>query len=232
MTMRERGAHWLAPSVALAWLGTFMGVVAIVITLSYLPERQDPMTVATNATVALVNDKGRAVCSGVILSEHYVLTNAHCVLNKTDVNVAYHDMDASRAAVVIYRGSPQDVDVAVLRVNEGNPYTPIPVRCTAPEYGEEIIVIGHPFGVTWTTTWGRVSHQDPKRDSRWLVNAMINPGNSGGTVLDNEGNLLAISTDMMAYRAGISGPSGHTGISGVTALSAVCQSFRSMGVMA
>lgn len=225
-TWLRRGAQ----AVLVTFLVALLAVNLIVFTNGHHTDAP-PLEVATNATVALVTEKGRAVCSGVILSDFYVLTNAHCVVNKTAVNIAYHDVEGAREGVVIYRGTPGDVDVAILRVNEGNAHAPLPVRCTEPRYGEEIIVIGHPFGVAWTTTWGRVSHHDPNRESRWIVNAMINPGNSGGTVLDNEGNLLAISTDMMAYQSGLSGPTGHTGVSGVTALSAVCESFKKMGVL-
>lgn len=186
---------------------------------------------AVNATVSLHNENGVVNCSGVIIDPHYIMTNAHCVLGEHEARVGYRGMMEPLPATVVFRGSPDDVDVAVLRVNEPAPYAPIPVRCSAPVYGEEIAVIGHPFRLRWTTTWGRISHQDPVRKSKWLVSGMINPGNSGGTVHDAYGRLIAISTDMVAYQSGFRGPSGHTGISGVTALSAVCQDFYAMGFL-
>jgi serine protease Do len=62
--------------------------------------------------------------------------------------------------------------------------------------GDEVIAIGHPYGLSYTATQGVISKVDRIRDGlRFIqVDAAINPGNSGGPLVDETGTVIGVNS--------------------------------------
>jgi S1-C subfamily serine protease len=138
---------------------------------------------------------------GDILTNYHVIDGAN---RSSGVTVQFED-DVLRRAVVI--GVDQNDDLAVLRVDmHGVP----PVRplvlgdSTTVQVGDPTLAIGNPFGLDRTLTSGIVSAlqrqiQAPNGfsiDNVIQTDAPINPGNSGGPLLDADGRVIGINSQI------------------------------------
>ncbi len=71
--------------------------------------------------------------------------------------------------------------------------------------GDEIIAIGHPYGLKFTATRGIVS----KAKRNWngkdyiQIDAAINPGNSGGPLIDEEDKVIGVNTFIVTEGANL-----------------------------
>ena len=81
-----------------------------------------------------------------------------------------------------------------------------------PDYGDGLVVVGHPFGLAWTVTNGVVSH--PRREGGvsesmvWMqISAPIAPGNSGGPVFNEHGQIAGIVSFYVGGKAHLAGVS-------------------------
>jgi S1-C subfamily serine protease len=88
-------------------------------------------------------------------------------------------------------GTDPKHDLAVIRI-EGQPAGAEPLwqapRRTLPQTGDELLLVGSPYGLYGTVTTGVVSRVS------WKViqtDAAANPGNSGGPALDKHGHVVA-----------------------------------------
>jgi S1-C subfamily serine protease len=83
-------------------------------------------------------------------------------------------------------------DLAVIRV-EGRPYGAPPLwqkpGYRKPKQGDELVLIGSPYGFEGTVTTGIVS----RVSSLWIqTDAAANPGNSGGPAVDKDGHVVGV----------------------------------------
>jgi serine protease Do len=62
--------------------------------------------------------------------------------------------------------------------------------------GDEVIAIGHPYGLNYTATQGVVSRVDRVQQGiRYIqIDAAINPGNSGGPLVNDQGEVVGVNT--------------------------------------
>jgi serine protease Do len=62
--------------------------------------------------------------------------------------------------------------------------------------GDEIIAIGHPYGLNYTATQGVISKVDRIRDGlKYIqIDAAINPGNSGGPLVNEKGEIIGVNS--------------------------------------
>lgn len=62
--------------------------------------------------------------------------------------------------------------------------------------GDEVIAIGHPFGLNYTATQGVISKVDRVRQGLHFIqiDAAINPGNSGGPLVNIRGEIIGVNT--------------------------------------
>jgi S1-C subfamily serine protease len=89
-------------------------------------------------------------------------------------------------------GTDPKHDLAVVRI-EGQPAGAEPLwqapRKTLPQTGDELLLVGSPYGLYGTVTTGVVSRVS------WRViqtDAAANPGNSGGPALDKHGHVVGV----------------------------------------
>jgi S1-C subfamily serine protease len=160
---------------------------------------------SSDSPFGLPDQGGTASGSGFVVDEDgTILTNAHVVEGADQVRVRFgEDGDAVDAEVV---GEDADSDLAVLKVDpEGLDLVALPLGdSSAAQVGDPVIAIGNPFGVGRTVTTGIVSAVDRQIkapsgfqiDNALQTDASINPGNSGGPLLDAQGRVIGINSQI------------------------------------
>ena len=159
-----------------------------------------PSVVSVNVTT----DSGQGLGSGVILdTDGDIITNYHVIDGATSVSVTI-DGKSYEASVV---GSDSSSDLAVIKADlNGDSVTPIEVGDSSQlNVGSWVMTIGSPFGLDQSVSEGIVSAlyrnellQSSSGDTIYTnliqVDAAINPGNSGGALVNDQGQLVGIST--------------------------------------
>ena len=135
----------------------------------------------------------------------HIVTNYHVIVNADSVTVVL--ADGTELEAVVLGGDP-DSDLAVLGVTiaEGT-LQPIPLGDSDNlQVGQMVSAIGNPFGQEFTLTSGIVSALGRTiRSGNSLfsipeviqTDAAINPGNSGGPLLDRQGRVIGINTQII-----------------------------------
>jgi S1-C subfamily serine protease len=149
---------------------------------------------------------GTATGSGFVIdNDGHILTNNHVVAGSDNVTVRVGGEDGQTfdASVV---GTDPSTDVAVLQVNSGaDQLKPLELGSSAGvKVGDPVVAIGNPFGLDRTATAGIVSAVQRQIDAPngfTITNAIqtdapINPGNSGGPLLDSEGRVIGINSQI------------------------------------
>ena len=156
--------------------------------------------------------EGTATGSGFVVDEDgTILTNAHVVAGAENVTVSFtEDGDAVEAEV---RGVDPSTDLAVLKIDPQDVESPNPIPLgdsSEVEVGDPVVAIGNPFGFTRTVTTGIVSALQRQIEApngfpiRNVIqtDASINPGNSGGPLLDADGRVIGINSQIATGGAG------------------------------
>ncbi|MEA2348962.1 MAG: hypothetical protein QOG62_2749 [Thermoleophilaceae bacterium] len=165
--------------------------------------------------------EGVAEGSGFVLDEDGdILTNAHVVEGADRVTVQLGPDDDPIVAHVV--GSDPSSDLAVLKVDASQAALhPLPLGDSNDvKVGDAAIAIGNPFGFDRTVTTGIISAlqrelQAPNGfsiDDVLQTDAAINPGNSGGPLLDANGNVIGINSQIVSNSTGAQGQAGSVGI--------------------
>lgn len=137
----------------------------------------------------------------IVTQDGYVITNSHVVKDATEIKVKLNDGREFDGKVI---GLDSNTDIAVVKINAKNlPYIKLG-DSEKLEVGEWVIAIGNPFGLQASLTVGVVSAKG--RNNLDLANiedfiqtdAAINRGNSGGPLLNLEGQLVGMSTAIVA----------------------------------
>lgn len=144
--------------------------------------------------------------SGFVMdTDGHIVTNNHVVDGATRIEVNFFDGTILHGEVV---GLDPDSDLAVLKVD-------MPVNQLRPlqfansdqlVIGQTAIAIGSPFGQRWTMTRGIISALDRTIQglTRFSIgsviqtDAAINPGNSGGPLLDLQGRLIGVNSQIVS----------------------------------
>lgn len=151
--------------------------------------------------------------SGFVIDKTgYIATNRHVVKGAYEIIVQLQDGAPMRARLVGHGG---DVDLALLKVETNKKLTPVKFGDSDKlELGQQVVVIGNPFGLGTTVTTGVVSALNRDLgfslfDSFIQTDAPINHGNSGGPIFDLKGQVIAVST---AYYTGGNAKGGSIGL--------------------
>jgi serine protease Do len=123
-----------------------------------------------------------------------IVTNDHVVGTAPEVTIAgksFHRMLSS----VWYTDKKHDL--AFLQPPPGAPFPELPLGAYETlKDGDEIIAIGHPYGLNYTATQGVISKVDRIRQGLHFIqiDAAINPGNSGGPLVNERGEVVGVNT--------------------------------------
>ena len=149
-----------------------------------------------------------ALGSGVIVSpDGYILTNNHVVQNAKEIQVALNDGRSFTAKVI---GTDPQTDIALIKVDADNLPAITLADSDKVDVGDVVLAVGNPFGIGQTVTRGIVSAMNrvtaSDMDEDFIqTDAAINPGNSGGALVDLEGRLVGINTEILTRSGGNQG---------------------------
>jgi S1-C subfamily serine protease len=150
--------------------------------------------------------EGEATGSGFVVDKDgTILTNAHVVDGADSVTVSFEDGGKEIPAEV--KGVDTSTDLAVLKIDpsEVEDLEVLPLGDSSKvEVGDPVVAIGNPFGYSRTVTTGIVSglQREIVAPDGFQINdviqtdASINPGNSGGPLLDANGRVIGINSQI------------------------------------
>lgn len=157
-------------------------------------------------------EKTRPQGSGFVINDEkgYIVTNAHVVDNdnyiRLSVNAYGEDSfnNLGKEYNVKLIGKDDALDIAILQINDKKaPKFPcLPVSNRDVKRGEDVMAVGMPMGLHFSTTFGTVSGtnrrsiapgSDPLQDMI-QTQVPINPGNSGGVLVNTEGEVVGVNS--------------------------------------
>jgi serine protease Do len=123
-----------------------------------------------------------------------IVTNEHVVGKAAEVTIAGKSFPKMLASVW-YTDKKQDL--SFLQPPPGAAFPEIALgNYEQLKDGDEVIAIGHPFGLNYTATQGVISKVNRIRQGLHFIqiDAAINPGNSGGPLVNDSGEVIGINT--------------------------------------
>jgi Do/DeqQ family serine protease len=145
--------------------------------------------------------------SGVLTtSDGYILTNNHVIDGADQVRVELTDKRVFDAKVV---GTDPASDLAVLKVDAAGLPTVSIGDSNRVRVGDVVLAIGNPLGVGQTVTMGIISAKgratgvgDGSYEDFLQTDAPINQGNSGGALINLNGELVGINSQILTPTGG------------------------------
>lgn len=154
-----------------------------------------------------------AMGSGVLISaDGKILTAAHVVQTADAVVVEFSGGELVKASIL---ASDPAADVALLQL-ERVPAQTLPAKLgdsDQAEVGDEIFVVGAPFGISRTLTVGHVSARrrpnttfgSMEATELFQTDAAINAGNSGGPMFNLAGEVIGVVSRIVSRSGGSEG---------------------------
>src|SRR3954469_20510810 len=168
--------------------------------------------------ISAQSGQGTATGSGfVVSSDGKIVTNEHVVDGATSVTVKLGTSGKSLPAQVI--GADASKDLALLKVDATNLHALSFADAGVLQVGDDVYAIGNPYGLDHTLTSGIVSALDREIQApdgtpiagAIQTDAALNPGNSGSALLDAEGQVVGVNSQIATGGAS-SGEAGNVGI--------------------
>lgn len=148
----------------------------------------------------------------VIDKQGHIVTNDHVVDSTSLIEVNFLDGTIVKAEVV---GVDPDSDLAVIKVDlPESELNPVTFGDSDKLFiGQTTLAIGSPFNQRWTLTTGIISALDRTISgqtqysvgSAIQTDAAINPGNSGGPLLDLQGEVIGVNSQILSQSNSSSG---------------------------
>src|ERR1051325_816455 len=159
--------------------------------------------------VLISSDK---VHSGVLISSDKVLTAAHVVQSADKTTVEFPQGESIPAQVI---GCSLSADVALLQLQR-SPTNYVAAKLGDSDQaavGDEIFVVGAPYGISDTLTVGHVSARRPLKEKSPMsaaieflqTDAAVNTGNSGSPLFNMKGEIVGIVTNILSKSGGSEG---------------------------
>ena len=156
--------------------------------------------------ISVETEAGGGNGSGFVIDkEGHIVTNAHVVDEAREIVVNFIDGAKVRGTTI---GVDMASDLAVIKVDlPADQLMPIPFADSQDlVIGQTVLAIGSPFGQGWTLTSGIISALD--RTIRGLTefsiggviqtDASINPGNSGGPLMNLDGEVIGVNSQIIS----------------------------------
>ncbi len=149
----------------------------------------------------------RGLGSGVIVStDGYILTNHHVIDGAEQISVILSDRRSFDAKII---GSDAPSDLALLRIEASNlPALPLG-NSDLVRVGDLCLAVGNPLGIGQTVTTGIISARgratglsDGSFEDFLQTDAAINQGNSGGALVNTQGELIGINSQIVSPSGG------------------------------
>jgi putative serine protease PepD len=212
-------AHVIAPAATGSSSGTRRDVASTALTPSQVYQRDAAGVVAIRAVTAEGEDEGTGI---VVNDEGLILTNGHVITGASSIEVSADGRsEDARAATLV--GEEANSDLALIRVNpSGLGLKPLTLASSSTvQVGDSVYAIGNPYGLSETLTRGivsalgrEISAPDGARITGAIqTDAALNPGNSGGPLLDEQGQVIGVNSQIASDATSVGGSQpGSTGV--------------------
>ncbi len=150
--------------------------------------------------------------SGFLISENQVITAAHVVQVAEKVNVQFVDGETIPAKVI---SAYSVADVALLELiwPKKNAVTIKLADSDKVRIGDQVFVVGAPYGLGHSLSSGYVSgiidmkeDENPFTNSEYIqTDAAINTGNSGGPMINMDGEVVGVVSNILTKSGGFQG---------------------------
>ena len=145
--------------------------------------------------VVVIETPGGIGSGLVVRPDGFIVTNRHVVEGHSAARLVLSNHMETKGVVV---DVDDNNDLALMKaILHTNKYLDLEKHTAETVHaGEDVLAIGHPAGLRFTSTKGIVSVPRQKLGTRIFVqhDVSINPGNSGGPLLDGQGRLVGINT--------------------------------------
>lgn len=123
-----------------------------------------------------------------------IVTNDHVVAGSAEVTIAGKTFEKAMTRVWY---TDRKHDLAFLQAPQNPELPDVKLgRYEEMKDGDQVVAIGHPFGLSYSATQGVISKVDRIRDGLKFIqiDAAINPGNSGGPLVNNKGEVIGVNS--------------------------------------
>jgi putative serine protease PepD len=199
--------------------GTRRDAASTALTATQIYKQSSAGVVAIRAVTAEGADQG----TGIVLNDKgLILTNDHVVAGATSLTIAANgSSNDPRSATLV--GEEANEDLALIKVDpSGLRLKPLALASAKNvQVGDAVYAIGSPYGLEETLTRGIVSAlgrtisapDGAKIAGALQTDAALNPGNSGGPLLDDEGQVIGVNSQIASDAASVGGAQpGSTGV--------------------
>jgi putative serine protease PepD len=171
----------------------------------------DIYAAAAPAVASIDNGNGGSGSGFLMDGQGHVITNQHVVDGGSEFTVRFGEDGEPLSARLV--GEDASTDLAVLELDPDDvPAETHPLELASSgdlRPGDAVIAIGSPFGLSGSVTTGVISALDRgitapngfNIDGVLQTDAAINPGNSGGPLLDAEGRVIGVNSQIAASDA-------------------------------
>lgn len=177
-------------------------MVGILVLLAWLAADWVALIPQVDQSIAKVEiDKAgrKGICTAVPFNREAdgmmaAFTAAHCVDHQPSERIDLTVSDRT-AYVVDYN---KIIDIAIVRYRPRSGEVPIPIAKELPKPGEEVMIVGYPFGVERVgRQFGHVSQHNKETKTTWLdVNLIF--GDSGGAAVNAAGELVGVNSAIVS----------------------------------
>jgi S1-C subfamily serine protease len=176
----------------------------VYVTATVIEQSQSPFQLFPSTS------KGVNTGSGFVINgDGTILTNAHVINGAVKITVAFANNQTVTAKVI---GKDPDDDLALIKVNSDG-LTLVPLQLgdsSTVQVGDPTFAIGNPFGLPRTLTTGVVSalQRSIQAPNNFSINnviqtdAPLNPGNSGGPLINAQGQVIGINSQIQTGTSG------------------------------
>jgi putative serine protease PepD len=189
------------------------------LTATQLYKQDSTGVVAIKAVTSEGEDEG----TGIVLGEQgLILTNDHVIKGATSLSVDASGSSKKTTSATIV-GEEANQDLALIKVDpSGLELKPLTIASSSSvQVGDTVYAIGTPYGLEETFTKGIVSAlgreiaapDGSKISGAIQTDAALNPGNSGGPLLDEQGEVIGVNSQIASDAAQTEGSQpGSTGV--------------------
>lgn len=166
-------------------------------------------TVQSVVFIVTSSTQGVGSGSGFVWDEDgHIVTNYHVIQGANLVTVKFFNGREYRADIVAFDPAADLAVIKLIDVDTEHDLIPIKIGTSSDlRPGETAIALGNPFGKEFTMTTGIISAVTRILDSGFSTykipaviqtDASINPGNSGGPLLDKDGAVIGVNTQIVS----------------------------------
>jgi putative serine protease PepD len=214
--------------------GTRRAVASTALTATQIYKQTSAGVVAIKAGTPQGEDEGTGI---VLNAQGLILTNDHVVAGATTLTVAANGSSSNaRSATLV--GEEANADLALIKVDpSGLGLKPLTLASTKTvQVGDSVYAIGSPYGLEETLTRGIVSAlgrtisapDGAKITAAIQTDAALNPGNSGGPLLDDEGQVIGVNSQIASEASSAGSQPGSTGVGFAISADTVAQAVKAI----